>query len=129
MTSTWKASLSTWLKSGFTVPSRVIDEVTPYFTETPASGLESAGPKASGVALVRRREYVTVGITSSVSGCLKSCRTSDACRSMKLFPAGTSGQEADIPSRLTRRQKRIPMSTSSPLLKRRLERGNRISTS
>jgi hypothetical protein len=33
LTSTWKASLSTWLKSGLTVPSSVIAEVIPYFAE------------------------------------------------------------------------------------------------
>jgi hypothetical protein len=56
LTSTWNASLSTWLKSGFSVASTVAEEVIPYFAESPASGLESAGPKASGVARVWRRE-------------------------------------------------------------------------
>ena len=48
---------------------------------------------------------------------------------MKLFPAGTTGQEADIPSRLTRRQKSTPMLTSVPLLNRTLVKGSRTSTS
>ena len=52
-----------------------------------------------------------------------------ACLSMKLLPAGTSGQEADIPRRLTRRQKRIPIRTSGPLLKRKVVSGRRISAS
>ena len=52
-----------------------------------------------------------------------------AWRSMKLLPAGTSGQEADIPRRLTRRQNRIPIPTSRPLLKRMVVSGRRISTS
>ena len=55
-TSTWNASLSTWLKSGFTVPSIVVEEVTPYLTETPTSGSESAGPNASGLTRVCCRE-------------------------------------------------------------------------
>ena len=45
LTSTWNASLSTWLKSGLTVPSMVAADVMPYFTDRPASGSESAGPK------------------------------------------------------------------------------------
>ena len=52
-----------------------------------------------------------------------------ACLSMKLLPAGTSGHEADIPRRLTRRQKRIPIRTSGPLLKRIVVSGRRISAS
>ena len=55
-TSTWKASLSTWLKSGLTVPSSVTEEVRPYLTERPASGSESAGAKAAGVARTCRLE-------------------------------------------------------------------------
>src|SRR5712691_4797223 len=54
LTWTWKASLSTWLKSGLIVPSTVAEEVTPYLTDRPASGFESAGPKAVAVARVCR---------------------------------------------------------------------------
>ena len=36
-TSTWKASLSTWLKSGLTVASSVIVDVMPYFPLMPTS--------------------------------------------------------------------------------------------
>jgi hypothetical protein len=111
------------------VPSIVVEEVTPYLTEIPASGSDSAGPKASGLTRVWRHEYVALGMTSRVSGCFRSWRVSVACLSMKLFPAGTSGQEADIPRRLTRRQKRIPIRTSAPLLKRSVVSGRRISAS
>ena len=52
-----------------------------------------------------------------------------AWRSMKLRPAGTTGQDADMPRRLTRRQKRMPMRTSGPLLNRMVVKGIRISTS
>jgi hypothetical protein len=126
---TWNASLSTWLKSGLTVPSSVAWEVRPYFTVRPASGSESAGANAAGVARVSRREYVAEGVTSRVSGRLRSWRISAACCSMKLFPAGTIGHEADMPRRLTRRQNRTPMRTSGPLLNRMVVRGTRISTS
>ena len=48
---------------------------------------------------------------------------------MKVLPAGTLGQDDDTPRRLTRRQKRMPMGTVSPDLKRMLVKGKRISTS
>ena len=48
---------------------------------------------------------------------------------MKVFPAGTLGQDEDTPRRLTRRQNRIPMGTVSPDLKRMLVKGSRSSTS
>src|SRR5215207_9181098 len=84
LTSTWKASLSTWLKSGLIVASAVISEVTPYFTERPASGSESAGAYVSGVARDWRYEYVTLGASSRVSGRSRSRSTSVAWRSRKL---------------------------------------------
>jgi hypothetical protein len=112
-----------------TVPSTVADDVIPYFTESPASGLSSAGANESGVACTCCQEYVALGPTSSVSGRLRSCSTIVAWRSMKPLPAGTSGHEAEMPSRLTRRQNSTPMLTSVPLLKRTLVRGSRSSTS
>ena len=72
---------------------------------------------------------VALGISSSVSGRFRSCRTMSACCWKKLRPAGTTGQEADIPRRLTRLQKRTPMWTSAPLTKRTVVSGMRSSTS
>ena len=60
-------------------------------------GLESAGENAVGVARVSRREYVAVGVTSRVSGRLRSWSTSAACCSMKLFPAGTTATTRTCP--------------------------------
>jgi hypothetical protein len=48
---------------------------------------------------------------------------------MNDLPGRMSGQEADCPSRLTRRQNMMPMATSRPLLKRMLLSGSRISAS
>ena len=111
------------------MPSTVIAEVTPYLAEMPASGSESTLEKASGVARVWRSDQVAVGITSSVSGRFRFWSVISAWRSMKLLPAGTSGHETDTPRRLTRRQNRIPIFTTSPLLKRKLVSGRRSSTS
>ena len=111
------------------MPSTVIADVIPYLAEMPASGSESTAPKPSGVARSWRSDQVALGMTSSVSGCFRFWSVISAWRSMKLFPAGTSGQETDIPRRLTRRQNRMPILTSLPLLKRKLVSGSRISTS
>jgi hypothetical protein len=46
LSSTWHWSLSIWLKSGLTVASSVIVEVTPYLTLTPASPVASGERQA-----------------------------------------------------------------------------------
>ena len=129
MTSTWKASDSTWLKSGLTVASTVAVEVTPYFTLTPTSGSLSAGPKADGEARSSLRVYVALGTTSSESGRGRSRSTRGAWFWKNGLSGGRVGQDVDMPSRLTRRQKRIAIVTSLPLAKRMLFQGTRISTS
>ena len=68
-------------------------------------------------------------MTSSVSGRWRSRITIVAWRSMKLRPAGTSGQATEMPSRLTRRQNSTLIFTSVPLTKRTVVSGTRISAS
>ena len=53
LTCTWKASLSTWLKSGLIVPSSVIPEVIPTLPLMPAFHLSSAQfQRVGGVAIL-----------------------------------------------------------------------------
>ena len=49
-TSTWKASLSTWLKSGLTVASRVIVGDSPHFALMPKSLSASATSHSLGAS-------------------------------------------------------------------------------
>ena len=52
LTSTWNASLSTWLKSGLTVASTVTVDVRPYLPLMPKSPSSSAPFQPDGVARV-----------------------------------------------------------------------------
>ena len=54
LTSTWKASLSTWLKSGLTVASSVIVDESPHFALMPKS------PSASALPPLARRDPLLV---------------------------------------------------------------------
>ncbi len=49
LTSTWKASLSTWLKSGLTVASTVMVDVSPNLPDSPTAAVLSNAPHAEGV--------------------------------------------------------------------------------
>ena len=129
MTSTWKASDSTWLKSGFTVASTVAVDVTPYFTLAPKSGCESATPNDRGETRASFHEYVALGTTSRASGRRRPRSSMAAWFWKNGLSGGSAGQDADVPMRLTRRQKRMPIRTSSPLANRMLFHGTRISTS
>ena len=50
LTSTWNASLSTWLKSGLIVASSVTVEVIPYLPLRPRSPSSSAEAQRDGAA-------------------------------------------------------------------------------
>jgi hypothetical protein len=50
LTSTWNASLSTWLKSGLTVASSVIVEVSPILVLKPKSLVPSTDDHRSGAS-------------------------------------------------------------------------------
>ena len=66
LTSTWNASLSTWLKSGLTVASSVTVDERPHFTLRPRSPSLSAWPHSDGVARSWSRENVADGMISRV---------------------------------------------------------------
>ena len=55
LTSTWKASLSTWLKSGFTVASSVIVDVRPHLALMPRSPVVVDVPQSRRRLAVLRR--------------------------------------------------------------------------
>ena len=126
-TSTWNASLSTWLKSGFTVASSVTVEVRPHFALRPRSPVLSDS-HSDGVARSCAREYVAEGISSRVGRAARSVNPSFACFSNTHLPGSSAGQATETPMRLTRRQNRIPIWMSSPPLNRMVWSGNRIST-
>ena len=127
LTSTWNASLSTWLKSGFTVASRVMVEVSPHLALRPTSPVLSS-PQSDGVSRSCAREYVAEGISSRVGRACRSEKASLVCFSNTHLPGSSAGHATETPVRLTRRQNRIPMFTSAPPLNRMVCSGNLIST-
>ena len=115
LTSTSKASLSTWLKSGFMVASSVIVDVMPYFTLAPKSRLATGAlPASAPAAATSLREKVALGITSSSSGWCSSPKATGACVSNTHSPGSISGHDHDMPRRLLRRKNSTPMRTSGP---------------
>ena len=68
LTSTSNASLSTWLKSGLMVASRVTVEVMPYLTLAPKSALRRDACHGWPATRVSLRDRVALGITSRRRG-------------------------------------------------------------
>ena len=128
LTSTSNASLSTWLKSGFTVASSVIVDVRPYFTLAPKSRFALGSRHARSVPRCWLRDIVALGITSSTSGWSSAPKTSGTCVSKTHLPGAISGHAHETPSRLLFRMNSTPMRTSAPPRNRRLSSGTRIST-
>ena len=119
MTSTWKASLSTWLKSGLTVASSV--------TVGRQSPLRAQAEVAVGVGRPQRAGAARSWLRVS------TCRRNQLARRPRLedrrsrasravwkthLPGSSAGHDTDTPMRLTRRQNRMPICTSAPPLKR-----------
>src|SRR5439155_22033390 len=115
--------LSTWLKSGFTVPSSVTVEVTPYLTLAPRSPFERGSFHADAASRVWLCESVALGITSSRRGWRSSSNISGTFDSNTHLPGGIPGHDHDIPDRLMRRKNMTPISTFDPPRKRLLSSG------
>ena len=115
-TSTWKASLSTWLKSGLTVASSVMLEVIPYFRLAPRLPFETVLLHVAPAGRTWLPESVALGITSSSRGCLSVPNTTGTCDSNTHLPGGISGHDHEIPKRLLRRKNMTPIATSVPAL-------------
>src|SRR5262245_20748471 len=96
------------------VASSVMEEVMPYYALSPMAESPSALFQLFDVARSWLSEYVTLGRSSSNRGCFKSEKISWACLLKTHWPGGISGQAKDIPVRLVRRQKRMPIRTSLP---------------
>src|SRR5882672_2471254 len=114
LTSTWNASLSTWLKSGLIVASSVMVDVSPYLTLAPKSPFDEAAPHDCAASLVWFVETVALGITSSTRGWRSSSKTSGACDSNTHCPGAMEGHDHDTPIRLLCRKNSTPMRTSEP---------------
>ena len=128
LTSTWKASLSTWLKSGLTVASSVIVDESPHFALMPKSPSASASPHSPGATRSSLRVNTADGISSRVGRGSRFEKPSLECFWNTHEPGSSAGHDTDTPVRLMRRQKRIPICTSAPPPKRIVWSGKRIST-
>ena len=102
-TSTWKASLSTWLKSGLTVASSVIVDVMPYFTLAPKSPFVVGAPHA-----LRRRRALVASRRSRSESLRATARLVQLVEDERRVrsrtptcPAACAGHDHDTPMRLT----------------------------
>ena len=107
LTSTWNASLSTWLKSGLTVASRVTVDDSPHFTLTPRVAVVVGIPHSLGGSGPDRARTSRTESPRASAAAVMSVNASFACFWNTHLPGSSAGQETETPTRLMRRQNRI----------------------